>query len=217
METAPAPDLALRLQDAYLDHVLTEGCPPVSVYAFAKSQGMAEADFYQQFNNFLAIEQAIWAGLLQQTVERLQAEPSYAGYSAREKLLAFYFTWVEVLKPRRSFVLYAAGQERHTAMRTPAAMQTLKKQFIGFAEDLVNQGLDSGELVARPLLSDRYADGLWTQLAFVTRFWARDTSAGFEQTDAAIEKAVRLSFELMGQNVVDAAADLAKFLWNSRR
>ena len=217
METAPAADLATRLQDAYLDHVLTEGRPPVSVYAFAKSQGVAEADFYQQYNNFEAVEQALWAGLLQQTQARLQAEPSYAGYSAREKLLAFYFTWVEVLKPRRSFVLYSAGQERQMAMRTPVALQVLKKQFIAYAEDLVNQGLDSGELVARPLLSDRYADGLWTQLMFVTRYWAKDTSPGFEQTDAAIEKAVRLSFELMGQNVVDAAADLAKFLWNSRR
>ncbi|MEJ1929060.1 TetR family transcriptional regulator C-terminal domain-containing protein [Nostoc sp. NIES-2111] len=208
---------AEQFQEAYLDYVLTEGKPPVSVYALAKSLGADEQAFYAVYNNFTAVEQALWADLFTQTRERLTAEPAYAGYTVREKLLAFFFTWVEVLKPRRSFVLYSATTEKHTPFRTPAAMKELKRHFLAYADDLVNEGLDSGELVSRPLVSDRYAEGLWAQLVFVTHFWAQDTSTAFEQTDAAIEKAVRLGFELMGQNVVDAAADLAKFLWQSRK
>ena len=208
-----------RLQEAYLDHLLTHGSPPVSVYAFAKGLGMDEQAFYQEYNNFTAVEQAIWAGMLERTQERLSQEPAYANYSVREKLLAFFFTWVEVLKPYRSFVIHRTERPepgRHS-LSTPASQQELKRRFIAYAQELVSEGLDKGELVSRPLLSDRYAEGMYAQLALVTRFWARDTSPAFEQTDAAIEKAVRLSFELMGQNVLDAATDLAKFLWHNRK
>jgi hypothetical protein len=216
METTAAP-ITQTMQAAYLDYVLTHGQQPVSVYAFAKSQGLDEAAFYQEYNNFTALEQGIWAGFFTATEARLAAETAYKGYNVREKLLAYLFTWVEVLTPYRSFILYAAEQNKQTPLMAPASMSLLKKHFIGFADDLVNQGLDSGELVSRPLLSDRYSEGLWTQLLFVTSYWAKDTSKGFEQTDAAIEKAVRLGFELMGQNVMDAATDLAKFLWQSRK
>ena len=221
METAPTPEApapeAADLQAAYLDYLLTHGAPPVSVYAFTKSLGLAETEFYNRYNSFAALEQRIWADLFAQTRQRLAEEPQYADYAARQKLLAFYFTWVDVLRPQRSFVLHTVdAAERLRMGKTPTSLHQLKKEFLGYAADLVNEGLDKGELVSRPLLTNRYADGLWAQLLFVTKYWAHDTTPGFEQTDAAIEKAVRLSFELMGSNVVDAATDFFKFLWQRK-
>jgi AcrR family transcriptional regulator len=215
-ETTTAPT-ATHWHAAFLDHVLTHGKPPISVYAFAKAAGADETAFYEVYNNFTALEQAIWVAFFDQTQARLAAEPAYANYSVREKQLAFLFTWVEVLKPMRSYVLYAAELNKKMPLIPPAELATLKTKFIAFANDLVNQGLDSGELAARPLLTERYAEAFWVQLLFITQFWVKDTSAGFEQTDAAIEKGVRLGFELMGNNVLDAATDLAKFLWQNRR
>jgi AcrR family transcriptional regulator len=216
MEQSTAPTTE-TIQDAYIEYVLTHGKQPVSVFAFAKSLGLPESSFYEAYTNFSGVEQAIWASFYTQTIAALNAQPPYQGYSVREKLLAFYFTWIETLGAHRSFVLMAAEQNKRTPLVAPKAFDTLKKHFISYADGLVNQGLDAGELVSRPLLADRYSDGLWTQLLFVTQFWVNDTSLGFEQTDAAIEKAVRLGFELMGQNVLDAATDLAKFLWQNRR
>jgi hypothetical protein len=40
-----------------------------------------------------------------------------------------------------------------------------------------------------------------------------DESRDFEDTDAAIEKGVNLGFDLMKENTLDKAFDLAKFLW----
>jgi len=211
------PDTDLNVQDIYLDYVLTHGKKPVSVYAFAKQAGMIEADFYGKYSNFTGLEQTIWADLFTQTKERLAAEPAYEGYTVREKLLALFYTWVEVLQPKRSFVLYENEANKRTPFTEPASFSLLKKEFTAFAQQLVSQGLDSGELVARPLLTERYAEAFWVQMLLVTQFWAKDTSPGFEQTDAAIEKGVRLGFELMGQNVLDAATDLAKFLWHARK
>lgn len=51
---------------------------------------------------------------------------------------------------------------------------------------------------------------------FVVDYWIKDTSSGFEQTDAAIEKAVNLSFELLSESTLDRALDFVKFLWQSK-
>jgi hypothetical protein len=69
----------------------------------------------------------------------------------------------------------------------------------------------------RPYISDKYDEALWIQFLFVVYFWIKDDSPGFEKTDAAIEKAVKLSSELMGEGPVDSFIDLAKFLYQNAR
>jgi hypothetical protein len=135
----------------------------------------------------------------------------------REKLLALFFTWVEVLKPKRSFVVYAISNIGKKSMEQIPAWLAFKKIYLAHAEELVEEGLASGELQARPMISDRYAEALWVQFLFVTKFWAYDTSPGFEQTDTAIEKGVRLAFDLLSQNFLDSAADFAKYVWQNKR
>jgi hypothetical protein len=51
------------------------------------------------------------------------------------------------------------------------------------------------------------------QFWFIIQFWMTDESRDFEDTDAAIEKGVNLGFDLMKENTLDKAFDLAKFLW----
>jgi translation initiation factor IF-3 len=71
-------------------------------------------------------------------------------------------------------------------------------------------------VASRPLVMDRYADGFYMQAAFVLNFFVKDQSRGFEQTDAAIEKAVNTSFDLVGPSAVDSILDFAKFLYQNR-
>jgi hypothetical protein len=48
-------------------------------------------------------------------------------------------------------------------------------------------------------------------------FWIKDTSKGFEATDAAIEKSVTLGFKLMGENMLDQVFDFGKFMFQNMR
>lgn len=219
------------LQDAYLQYLLTQGRPPVSVFAFAQSQGITENEFYQQYNSFLSLEQNIWKDLFDATAQRLQADETYKRYSAREKVLALFFTWIEMLRPKRSYTLFTLKKASLRRMLMGASANTpadgpmpmgkvfalLRPAFDRFVGQIVNEGFDRGELVARPLVSDKYTDALYFQFMSVTRYWADDPSQNFEDTDAFIEKSVRLGFELMGPNLTDAGMDLIRFLMGRRR
>ena len=206
---------AEKIKKAYKEYVLENGTQPSSIFKFVKELKVKEEVFYEEFNSFEAVEQDIWVGLLHQTVEAIQAEEVYDQYSAREKLLAFYYTLIEVMKAERSFILQTAHFDRRSGMM-PSFLKAFKKHFMEFIDEVLLEASETEEVKTRPYISERYRDGIWVQFLFVVRFWVKDDSRGFEKTDAAIEKAVNLSFDLMGRGPLDAMVDFAKFLYQNK-
>lgn len=206
----------IKIKESYQEYVLEHGQQPASVFAFARKLGMPEVAFYAHYNSFDAIEKEIWQSFFDRTSARLESNEVYAQYSVREKLLSFYYTWIEELKSDRSFVMYSLRRSTHRSAGTPPQLVGFKKAFLAYVRELLAEGVESREVVYRPLLSERYAAGLWVQLTFVLNFWVADESKNFEKTDEAIEKAVNTSFDLMGPLPVDSVVSFAKFLYRNR-
>jgi hypothetical protein len=197
------------IKEKYMDYVLTHGKRPKTVYAFAKELGIDEKEFYRHYSSFHHLEASIWADTFRATVARIQQDPVYADYSAREKVLTLYYAFLEMLKGSRSFAVFTL--KASSWFGDAQVLGELHKEFEVYIKGVINDGIYSGEVSDRPFLTDRYAGFLWWQMQYLLRFWAKDTSQEFERTDAAIEKAVNLSFDLLGKNVVDSAFDFAKF------
>jgi len=204
-----------RIIAAFKKHLLTKGENPPSVYVFAEELGISEAEFYTNFSSFESLHKEIWNDFLKSTVSALRANEEYAEYSVREKMLSFYYTLVEVLKSNRSFVLLSHSKMEGVEL-IPSSLKTSRKTYIDYINGLVEEGLQSGEFKKRPYLSEKYAEALWLQFLFLLRFWVKDESRNFEQTDALIEKTVKLTFELLGESPLDSFIDLAKFLYQNK-
>ena len=199
------------IKKAYIDFVLTEGEQPRSVYIFAKKNKMAEEEFYKFFASFEAIEQNIWTGFAVKTIAEIKAQEVWDQYSAREKALSYFYSFFELLKSNRSFVVYSV-KKQHKTFSTPQIFQGIKDVFDGFCNDLINEGLATNELSERKFFSNRYKDALWVQLVFVLNFWINDASAGFEKTDEAIEKGINVTFDLFQRSPIDNLFEYGKFL-----
>ena len=201
------------IKAAYLAYVLKKGRPPQSVFKLTEQLGIAEEDFYRHYANFDRIDREIWADFGQQARDTAAAEPVYAGYSAREKLLAFYYTLVEILKKNRSYALQSL---RRSLSRmpgySPKVLETFRHDFEHFVTDLLREGRGSGEIPTRFIVQDGYPAFFWQQVLFVLGFFAKDDTPNFERTDAAVEKGVTLSFDLVGRNTLDSAVDFVRFL-----
>ncbi|OZI08538.1 hypothetical protein BWI93_09110 [Siphonobacter sp. BAB-5385] len=211
---ATSPD---KIKDAYMMHLLEEGQQPASIYAFAKKLKVKETEFYEYYNSFEQIESGVWVGFFEQTLVRLKSDEVFHTYSVREKLLAFYYTWIEVLTSNRSFVLRSLKDFRmQRSLRTPAALEEFKYQFEKFIKDLMAEGRESQEVKSRQLVETKYPTAFWYQTMWLLDFWSKDTSKGFEKTDTAIEKAVNTAFDLIGVSALDSVLDLAKFLYQNR-
>ncbi len=208
-------DIATKIKSAYKTYVLEHGKQPASVFQFSKINGMTEDVFYQHYNSFGALEKVLWKEFMDETLSKLHGDAVYRQYTVREKLLSFYYTWIEVLKTNRSFVLYTLNLI-NPKEGSPEVLKLFKREFLIYVNELLIEGKETEEIMNRPLISSKYDDGLWLQLLFVLRFWHKDESQGFEKTDAAIEKAVNLSFDLMGRSPLDTMFDFAKFVYQNK-
>lgn len=221
METAPVKktikkDYRKLILEGYVTHVLEHGSEPKSVFKFAKDLKMKEEEFYSHFTSFETIKSAIWVSLFDATLEQIEAQEVYKEYSVREKFLSFLFTWIEELKKNRSYLLTIYLDKSKSFKSLPSDTREFKEKFKDFAGEIILEGKETQEIASRPLISDRYDEALWLQVAFVFRYWLDDRSPRFEKTDAAIEKSVNFAFDLMGKSALDSFLDFAKFLYQNK-
>lgn len=200
-----------QIKKNYIDHVLTHGEPPKSVYNFAKKLKISEADFYEFYSSFAAIEKAVWEDMTIATLAKIREQEVWLNYSSREKMLSFFYSYIEMLKTQRSFIIYTL-KKHPKRLSTPDVLSGVKPIFEDFAEEIVNEGLDSGELADRKFFSKRYKDALWIQFGFIINFWKDDDSTGFEKTDEAIEKGINVTFDLFQRSPLDNLFEYGKFL-----
>lgn len=218
METAPAEsqDSATALLQGFVHHVLEHGHLPASIYKFCKELGLPESEFYVHYNSFEAMEAAVWLSYHANTLDRLHAEEAYMEYSVREKWLAYYFTLLEEWKAQRSFITWSVNRHQGLNSIQKPYLRLWKTAFEAYAESRNTEGADTGEIANRPYIHKQYNKGQWWQALFVLDFWLKDHSPNFELTDAAVEKAVNFSMDVIGTNALDTAFDFAKFVWQNR-
>jgi hypothetical protein len=202
---------AAQIKKGYIDYVLTHGEQPKSVYSFAKKLKITETDFYAFYASFESIEKNIWVELTLETMEEVQQQELWAQYSAREKMLSFFYSYVELLKAQRSFISYSL-KSHQKGLAMPSVLSGVRPIFENFAAQIINEGLETGELAERKFFSKRYKDALWIQYAFILNFWLDDDSEGFEKTDEAIERGIQVTFDLFQRSPIDNLFEYGKFL-----
>lgn len=211
-----AGELKAKIVQAYRDHMLEHGTPPASIYSFCQKLGIVEGDFYSFFNQFDQVEEAYWQILLNEIWDGLDQSPDYANLSVREKMLTFYFEFFSAMRHHRSFFLLSYDDNWPGLGTRSNSLDGLKRDFCQWSQRLVQEGIGTNEISGRSRLSETYDRFFWFQFLFLLNFWKRDRSTGFEKTDAAIEKSVNLSFDLIEKNAIDSALDFGKFMFQNR-
>lgn len=209
-----------KIRQAYTEYLLENGKQPESVYAFCKKLKIKEVDFYQEYSSFPQIESEIWKVLFIEARSSAEQEEVYQNYSVREKLLAFLYTWIEVLKKNRSYILKSyEGFDKPIYAKRNAQLVDFKASFYDFINELLMEAKETREVEQRaiPQLMQRYPDLFWAKTLFILDFWIKDTSKSFEKTDTMIEKTVNTAFDLLGRSPLDSLFDLGKFIFQNRK
>lgn len=204
-----------ELLDKYLNYVIELRERPGSIYAFAKYLGEEKETINEYFASIIQLERVLWKSFFEENLMRLSAEPAYAEYIARERLLAFYFTLLEVLKPHREYVKLVPTSLGSGILGSDVLTE-FKKAFVVYTEGLVNLGLETGEVEERAFVTAKYNEALWAQFLFILNFWKKDTSEDYQKTDEAIERSVNLSLDLMARGPLDSIVEFGQFLFKNR-
>lgn len=204
-------DIIKKFEEYTLEHG-----HPISIHKFCKYTEIKDDDFYKVAGSFERLEKQFWLHQIEQTIANIEAEEVYQGYSAREKLLAFFFTFFENLRKHRSFILMTHKRGKFD-IGSFRKLGLLKRRFEDYSNEIIAHAIDNDEVASRKFIDQHYPKGLWIEFAFLINFWMKDDSPDFEETDAAIEKSTNLGFAVMENGVFDSMIDFGRFLYKSIR
>lgn len=204
-----------KITKAYIEFELMEGRAPHSVFELCKKIKIEEATFYKLFASLKAVQEEILVEFLTHTFEIIDKDPEYANYNAREKTLAVFYTLFAQFEKSRSYFLakYSSLKDVPKQFKEwDAFLKTLDYQI----ECIIQEAKQSAEIIDRPYVGVHYSKGFKLIFTYIFRVWINDTSEGFTTTDAAIEKSVNLSFDMLGSSPLDSLIDFGKFAFKTK-
>ncbi|WP_027077946.1 TetR family transcriptional regulator C-terminal domain-containing protein [Maribacter antarcticus] len=196
----------------YMDYVLEHEMVPKSIYKFCKVSDIKEEDFYLFYGSLDSLQKGIWKQFFVNTIQVMEKNKEYDGFSNKDKMLTFFFTFFEILTLNRSYVLFVLEQENNP-MKNLEQLKGLRKHLRNFAKDLIVDGNAEKNLKITKHNPQLFSEGAWLQFMFILRFWMKDDSARFEKTDMAIEKSVNTIFDVFDNTPLENILDFGKFLY----
>lgn len=156
------------------------------------------------------LESDLWKTYAETTLETCTQDPAFGEYTAREKMLAYFYTFLQIVKEDKEILELQLKNWR--SIIRGKKYEEFKAEYTLFVKILIEEGQERGEIQKRPFISNVYPNLFWLAILSVLSFWLNDKSEDTEQTDVAVEKIVHLLFDTLAPNAVDSALDLVQFL-----
>lgn len=157
-----------------------------------------------------------WSSVFHKTIAICTADEFYASYSAREKMLAFTFTFLQSLQSHDTDFSQLIRKQKIPFLNS-GFLKAFRREFDSFADELILDATNSGEIQARPFIASFYKPILWNALVGILHFWASDTSEMKENTDVMVEKTIHFTFDLFAPNPIDSGIDLLQYFIKIRK
>lgn len=201
----------IHIVTKYIDTYLTKGTPPKSIYVFSKELAIEESEFYQHFSSFKHLEERIFSLFFENAMSVLEKNKDFGQYDSKNKVLSFYFTYIEILTANRSYVLLAL-KGASNLFEYAKKLKGLKKVFVNFTKTLDIDKIEINQETIEKFQDKGIQEGFWLQFLMIIKYWIEDTSSSFEKTDLFIEKSVLASFDVLETKPAKSIMDLGKFL-----
>ncbi len=212
VKKAKVVSLKDQIISGYMTYVLEHEKVPTSVYKFCKSIDVTEDQFYGHFGSIESLQKSIWDTFFISTIELMEKNKEFDGFSNKDKMLTFFFTFFELLTLNRSYVLFTLNQQGFM-LKKMGQLKSLRRHIKGFAAELIDEGNESRAFKISKHNPSLFSEGAWFQFLFLLKFWCDDSSPSFEKTDMAIEKSVQTIFDVFDNTPLDSIIDFGKFLY----
>lgn len=204
-----------KISKEYIEFVLLNGREPHSEFEICKKLEIEEKEFYTSFSSLESLRQYILVNHLKDICDSLDNDEEYKDFSAKDKTLTLFFSLFEKFKEDRSYLLWKYSKLDALPEKSKdwkAFLDLLQTRMNG----VLNDAKSSNEIKDRPYIGEHYAKGFKIAFLYLFRVWLKDDSEDFETTDAAIEKSINLSFEMLATSPLDSLIDFGKFAFSTK-
>lgn len=166
------------------------------------------------FETVVAEPKALFAHIMEsyitETLQVLEEDENYIEMSVREKLLSFYFVFINQLKGDEEFLKTVFSPKQFQLLKS--VREAMRPPFMEFIEHLIQEGIVNEEIKSRMVLDKIYSMALEKDLIIVLKFWLKDESEEKAKTDELIERLVNLEMNALGPNFLDDLIGIGKMM-----
>lgn len=202
-----------QILEYYSAYLIKHSERPKSFTAFASEIGVEESSIYEHFTSFSSMEAHILNHFVLNAIDLTKENFKELEHNiAKESMLTFYYSLMEVLTANRSLVLMILPSGQNFAARTND-FKVAKSSFLQFFGEL-NFEIPALTFVPESAVKNKAKEtAVWGQFCSIIAYWVKDDSKSFEKTDVFIEKNLKLSFDLAESSVLESFVDFGKFLF----
>ncbi len=215
VQAAPVEITADKITEMFMHYCLENSKRPESVYLFSKHIGISEKEFYNHFASIDSLEKSVFVHFHQVTTKLIKESEEMALAGFKDNLLAYYYTYFELLTVNRSYVVLALQGDKNR-LNGILKLKPLRTQFKQYIAGVSEGYLKVNSEKFRKMQQEALEEGAWIQFLVTLKFWLDDESLGFEKTDLFIEKSIRATFDLIDTTPLESVIDFGKFLIKER-
>ena len=194
-----------------MDTVVKNQGKPDDMNSFAKASNFEPEAFETHYENFEALDKAIFKTLIDVSIATLIESPDFVNFTKKDKLLSLYYTLFENFTLNREFITLTI-KSYGLRLNTISLFSQLRGSFIDFIDALQMETLSFNDTI-ESIQKKSIKEAFWVQFLLTVKFWMDDDSNQCEKTDIFIEKSINTGVELLNTRSLNNIIDLGKFLY----
>jgi len=180
----------------------------------AKAAGVGNATIYNYFATKEAILFGYYEDHMHACIEALKTVEGFNTFSLQEQLHTLFETSLELLGEDREFVAETFRRVLLRGSRDWSQVKPIRAIFLAAVDDMLNAAAEVGE-IPEPVFQELTCQLLMDAYIAAVHYWLADTTKGFENTSAVIDRGLDLACAMLKAGISNKIFDLAVFIFKN--
>lgn len=191
-----------------------KGYKSATMREIAIAAGVGGATIYNYFPTKEAILFSYYEDHMHGCIRALKAVEGFHNFSLQEQLQTLFETGLEHFLADREFVAATFRRVLLRGSRDWARVKPIRTAFLAAVKDMMEAAAEVGE-IPEPVFQDLTCQLFMDAYLGVVHYWLADTSDGFENTSALIDRGLDLACAMLKAGISNKIFDFAIFIFKN--
>lgn len=191
-----------------------KGYKSATMREIAIAAGVGNATIYNYFATKEAILFGYYEDHMHACIQALKTVEGFHNFSLQEQLHTFFETSLEHFLADREFVAETFRLVLLRGSRDWARVKPIRTAFLAAVNDMMGAAAEVGE-IPEPVFQDLTCQLLMDAYIGVVHYWLADTSDGFENTSALIDRGLDLACAMLKAGISNKIFDFTIFIFKN--
>ncbi len=183
----------------------------ITMNNIADRAGLSRPVIYKYFRNKDSIALMYFELSFEKALRNISKIQEYETLRLDEQIQILIETHLSILKAHKNFLINLSSYiSENNIFRISKDLEGWKEIFLEFIKEIIDASIDREEIPSPPF-KDLISNLFWDYFLAIILYWIKDESKNEHKTHELIDKSISLIYEILKQDLINKAYDLAYF------